>query len=98
MNGDSQSMELEREFKCAQCDAIFDTRGKQIHHVDNVHRRCVDIKFPDGTIKTIIRNGDGQFSCTCERVYRHGNSLARHAKQCRLLRDEHKKELEAKGN
>ena len=92
MTDDFQDLKLEHEFKCAQCDVVFDTRGKRIHHVDNVHRRCVDVKFPDGTIKTIIRNGDGKFVCACERVYEHGNSLARHGKLCKLLREEHKKE------
>jgi len=92
MTDDSQSWELEHEFKCAQCDEVFDTRGKRIHHVDNVHRQCVDIKFPDGTMKTIIRNGNGEFACACERVYQHGNSLARHAKLCKFLKEEHKKE------
>jgi len=87
-----QDLEIAHEFNCAQCDAVFDTRGKQIHHVDNVHRRCVEVKFPDGTIKTIIRNADGQFACTCARVYQHGNSLLRHAKLCKLLKEEHKKE------
>jgi len=96
MTDDLQDLELEREFKCAQCDTVFDTRGKRIHHVDNVHRRCVDVKFHDGTIKTIIRTGDSDFVCACKRVYQHGNSLARHAKLCKFLKEEHKKE-QAKG-
>jgi len=82
-----------KEFKCLQCNAVFDTQGKRSCHVDRTHRQYVDITFPDGTVKTIVRNHSGQIVCACGRTFALGKSLVRHAKTgCKFLAEQHLKE------
>ena len=72
--------DLKKEFPCSHCDAKFDSRGKRNTHVDAIHKQSHTIKYLDGIVRTITRDGEGRLIYVCGRRYEIFKSLIRHVK------------------
>src|SRR5579871_1868167 len=78
-----------KSFVCSHCAVAFESHGKRDCHIENIHRRLVEVKFIDGTTKTIIRDHHGKFNCMCMLSYGNAKNLLRHIKNGCVEQEKH---------